>query len=398
MSPRTAARLAWSLAGIGVIAVLLDIFLRLITPRESLPELAQTEPIDLLDNLSAIGLPLLGGLVASRRPKNPLGWLFLAAGLGLGLANLGTIYAARGLVAEPGSLPGSLLLGWFSNWCWTLGVGSLPLLTLLFPTGRTHSARWRPFLWISIAAVCLLVGSSIFIATTLWNQPLLEEENWPALANAAVPLVLIGVFATSALSLLGGVSLIFRFRAAKTEERQQLKWFILWASGLVLALALDSITQGPLINWAILLTQLGLYAALAIAILRYRLYDIDRIINRTLTYALLTAGLAAVYFGLVIGLQAALRSISGGSDLAIVVTTLVVAALFLPARRRVQNLVDRRFNRRAYDAAQTVDAFSARLREQIDLDTLRYELLTVVDDTMAPSRVSVWLRPTEAGR
>jgi hypothetical protein len=194
---------------------------------------------------------------------------------------------------------------------------------------------------------------------------------------------------------LSGAALVHRFRRSHGRERQQLKWLALAAVAAFVVFVLSWPASILIHNiWDItpLIVFSFLPIATAIAILRYQLYDIDRILNRTLVYALLTACLGALYLGVVVGLQALLSSVAGGSDLAIVITTLLVAALFLPARRRVQEMVDRRFNRRTYDAARTIDAFSARLRQQIDLDTLRYELLAVTEETMQPSRASVWLR------
>jgi hypothetical protein len=209
------------------------------------------------------------------------------------------------------------------------------------------------------------------------------------------------VFAITGVCLLAiiaaGIHLIIRFLKSRGLEREQFKWLAFSAGLLAFSLPLSGSAQFGIVSKFANITfgagLLTLPISVGIAVLRYRLYDIDRIINRTLVYAVLTAGLGALYFGVVVGLQALLRPLNGGNDLAIVVTTLFVAALFLPARHSVQQIVDRRFNRRAYDAALTVDVFSTRLRDQIDLDTLRYELMAVVDETMQPVRTSLWLRP-----
>jgi hypothetical protein len=214
--------------------------------------------------------------------------------------------------------------------------------------------------------------------------------------------VAVGFFVFVSMLLLSFLSLVIRFRRSHGVERQQLKWFVV---STVAALSFF-VVIGPLVELAGVTTPDALYLALmalvpisvGVAILRHRLYDIDRIINRTLVYGLLTALLALTYFGFVVGLQAALQPVSGNSKLAIALTTLIVAALFLPARRRLQSAVDRRFNRRTYDATRTIEAFNARLRQEIDLDSLRYELLAVVDETMQPAGVSLWLRTPEAGR
>jgi hypothetical protein len=213
-------------------------------------------------------------------------------------------------------------------------------------------------------------------------------------STAGRALLALGVL----LLFVSAMAPVLRFRRAGHIERQQIKWVmfsgLLFVVALAIVLRLDS-TSGfsrDASSLVYVLALLGIPVSITIAILRYGLYDIDRIISRTLTYGLLTAALATVYFGLVVGLQAVLRPVSGGSDFAMVATTLVVAAMFLPARRTLQRVVDRRFNRRAYDAQKSIDAFSARLREQIELDTLRYELLAVVNETMQPTRASLWLR------
>jgi hypothetical protein len=251
----------------------------------------------------------------------------------------------------------------------------------------------------------VFIGLGIVCALTLQpaSLPLSGRPN-PLSLGASDGVSNMAFLVLVPFSVLGVVSLFRRWRSSGQTERAQLKWFFgagvtVMVMFLLLATVMGGEDDGGVVDDVsslfIVLAFWALPTATVVAVTRYRLYDIDRVISRTLTYGVLTAGLATMYFGLVVGLQALLRPLSDGSDFAIVATTLIVAALFLPARRRIQDAVDRRFNRRAYDSARTVDAFSARLREQVDLDTLHHELLGVVNETMQPARASVWLRARE---
>jgi hypothetical protein len=273
----------------------------------------------------------------------------------------------------------------------------LALLLMVFPTGRLPSRRWRPVAWAAGAVFVLAALSSPLLpgspADGLRPNPIAIPalEGVLRLAYATANAVLFGVI------LAALVSLVVRFRRATGVERQQLKWFAYGTALLLLLPVAGAVgarlgdTAGELLVAAIVS---ALPVAIGIAVLRYRLYDIDRLVNRTVVYGLLTMLLAGVYAGLVFALSQLLNPADQQSALAVAASTLVVAALFQPARRRIQGLVDRRFNRRRYDAARTVAAFSTRLRDQIELDTLSTELLAVVDQTVQPVQLSLWLRPT----
>ena len=352
-----------------------------------------------------VAFALVGALVAGRQPHNPIGWILCTIGLSAGLVSSTHEYAQYALWTAPGSLPGGLLMAWFTGWVW---AGGIPLLTtfllLLFPDGHLPSRRWRPVAWLSALPIVLLCGP---IAILSWPQrsPGLVEpgrfdqpaEGWvvPLLSMVGVLLPVCGLASVSAL--------ILRFRRARGVERQQLKWFT-FAGALAFAAFITADQLGALgvrvPFWVTAILVMWVAAAIptavGIAILRYRLYDIDRIINRTLVYGLLSAMLAGVYAAVVL----VLGQLFGGlgaepPSWAVAGATLAVAALFQPARRRIQALVDRRFNRRRYDAARTVDAFAVRLRDQVDLDVLGAELLAVVDQTVEPTTASLWLRPGE---
>jgi hypothetical protein len=350
----------------------------------------------MLTHLPAFAFVTVGAVVVSRRPGNVIGWLCCGIGLAQILAGFGGRPAGSVLADDPSYGPGWVVLYELGGLCWELSWALLAVLLLLFPTGRLPSRRWRPVAWAAGAVLVLAALSSPFLpgppADGLRPNPIAI----PALAgvlrlayDTAVP-VLVGVI------LAALVSLIVRFRRATGSERQQLKWFA-YGTALLLLLpaagpvAAVSTTAGNLVA-AVIVSALPV--AIGIAVLRYRLYDLDRLVNRTVVYGLLTVLLAGVYAGLVFTLSQLLNPADQTSELAVAASTLVVAALFQPARRRIQGLVDRRFNRRRYDAARTVAAFSARLRDQIELDTLSTELLAVVDQTMQPAQVSLWLRPT----
>jgi hypothetical protein len=332
----------------------------------------------------ALTFPVVGALIASRHPRNAIGWIFCLAGLSQGLIQVAYLYAEH--ASTQGRLPAADIAAWLSTWIWIPAVGSLlTFVPLLFPTGQPISRRWRPIAWVS----ALTIGSlATLVAASTWRlrgkQPLGDIE---AISRWFQPLLLLLL----GCGLASAASLIFRFRASRGAERQQLKWFAFMAPAVVALVILDGLQlEGA--SW--LIDMLGLLlvpclpVAVGIAIVRYRLYDIDRIINRTLVYGALTALLAVTYVAIV----AAASSLVGSSEITTAGATLAVAALFGPLRRRVQGFIDRRFYRRRYDAAQTLEAFGARVRDEVDLETLTGELLGVVRTTMQPVHASLWLR------
>ena len=347
----------------------------------------------LLFALIAAPFAVVGALVASRRPRNPIGWLFLAFAVVAAFAASADRYASYALVEHPSSLPGGDWVAWLASGIWHPAFGFFVFAFLLFPDGRLPSARWRPVAWI--AAANYLVGGVIGL---LWG-PLFGEffpyaEPPFRLPDYFVVEVAFAVFlyVNFALLALSAVSLVLRLRRAAGVERQQLKWFVYAVAlfALVFPPSIIVLGDGRLIVFLLPLVP----AAAGIAILRYRLFDIDVVINRTLVYGALTVMLAAAYIATVVASQYVFRALTGQeSQLAIVASTLTIAALFVPLRRRVQGFVDRRFYRRKYDAAKTLEAFNARLREETDLDALSSDVVGVVRRTMQPAHVSLWLRP-----
>jgi hypothetical protein len=338
----------------------------------------------------------VGALIATRQPGNAIGWIFLSVAVTAGLAEVAHAYADYWLGGNGGSEALAKSAAWYGSLSWIPFIlVPATFLLLLFPDGRLLTPRWRPIAWC--AALGIAGG---FVTQGLAPGPL---EDYPEVMNpygvtssALDPLT--GVSFLAMIVGIGGsaVSLIIRFRRATGEERVQIKWLAL-AGAIVavifpIAVALYDVWGEEVSNVAIMLSVLALPVAAGVAILRYRLYDIDVVINRTLVYGALTMILAATYLGSVLLLQLLLNGLTGDSGLAVAASTLAVAALFRPARTRIQDVVDRRFYRRKYDAAQTLTAFSARLRDEVDLLTLDAELRGVVTETMQPAHVSLWLR------
>ncbi len=338
-------------------------------------------------------LGVVGTLIASRHPGNPIGWLLCGLALWGATAELGEAY---GYVAAERGLPGGIAGEWLISWSWTVDVTVWVVVALLFPDGRLPGRRWRPAIWVSLAGAGLLfVGQALDAGQTVdyhsggrnplgIDSPVVDAAEWVGAA-----LLVAGLVAAVASSVL-------RYRRARGVERQQLKWFAY--AGLVLALVMALAVvfwyRSVLVQVLAALALNAMPLAIGAAILRYRLYDIDRIVSRTLAYGLLTVVLGLAYAGVVLGLG---RLLPDSSSLAVAAATLAVAAIFQPVRRRIQAAVDRRFNRHRYDAARTIQGFSGRLREEVDLDTLTGELLAVVDQTMQPERATLWLRDRVSG-
>src|SRR5215203_1810560 len=407
--------LAWSLCALSLTFVIVWALFRFLnTPT---PTGINLSPLlaEIWGYLLFVSFAAVGALVASRQPRNTIGWIFCVIGLFLTSSGAGGQYAIYAVVSSPGSLPGGGTAAWLEAFLnGPIIITMFALLLLLFPDGRPPSHRWRAVLWLDlIAAALLFVGSfkpgpmetsSLNVASLNVANPFGIEQAG-ALLNA---LSSVGLYLTLALTAVGAVSLMVRFRRSRAEERQQIKWFA-FAGAIMCAVtaagpflwSLPPSSPGVTLIWPVLFLSAAstIPVATGIAILKYRLYDIDVVINRTLVYGSLTALLALVYFGGVATTQAVFRVLTGQeqqAQLAIVVSTLVIAALFNPLRQRIQSFIDRRFYRSKYDAAKTLEAFSAKLRDETDLDALSDDLTSVVSETMQPAHVSVWLHPDSA--
>jgi hypothetical protein len=398
ISHRAAAWLAGSLCVVSLTLTALSLLLLVLNLSHHLE--AHVFDYWLVNALQAVSFSIIGAIIASRLPGNPVGWLFCAAASFIAVAYLSAEYAIYALLARPDSLPAGEALAWLAFWAWIPSIGCIVLSLLLFPNGRLPSSRWRWLAWLS---VLVTIAGAIWVALSPGAIGNLGSIRNPlgieGLPRGYKPVQTI----MSALLLVAAVSTLgLRLLRTSGIEHQQIKWpafiAVMAAGGSILYDT--AISEAIGLRWLEWAGYVGLIAALVcfpisigIAIVRYRLYEIDTLINRTLVYALLTAILAAVYFGAVVLLQRVFVALTGQqSTLAVVASTLLIAALFTPLRRRIQSFIDRRFYRRKYDARKTLEAFSAKLRNDSDLDALSEDLLEVVRETMQPAHVSLWLR------
>jgi hypothetical protein len=399
MSGNRARIAAWIAGGLCVLTVVLIVMaapLKLLgLPREFPIQLA-----GLLQAGAAMPMAVVGALIVARRPGNRVGWLLVAVALGLSSSALAASYASYA-VTHPG-IPGAVMVAWAGALIEPPTTAAILLLGLLYPTGRLPSPRWRPVaqavvVWTAAYMAFIAVLSDVKIDNVVIGSnplplPTAVEEFLRRVGGVLFAAELVAYFV---LLLAVVASLVLRFRRARGVERQQLKWL---AYVGVLSMITAALIAGLWLGgWSLVLDSLttwGVPIAIGIAILKHRLYDIDRLINRTLVYGLLTALLGVIYAGAVLILGELFGGLGGRPPSWVVASaTLAVAALFQPARRRIQQAVDRRFNRRSYDTARTIEAFSARLRDEVDLNTLSAELLAVADQTMEPTVLSLWLRP-----
>ena len=355
--------------------------------------------VGLLFTLVGLAFATVGALVTARQAGNRIGWLLLFVGLTVQIGTAASGYAAYGVVAHPEALPGAEVAAWIQSWIWVPSIGfTTTLLFLLFPDGRLLSRRWIP-----VAALGTLAGISLMLYALLEPGPIVE---FPGVDNPFGVASAQDVFAVGWLllplgALLSAASLVVRYRRAGFEERLQLKWFASAAALFAAAITTgffssDAGISSTATELLVVVGATALPIAIGIAVFKHGLYEIDVIIRRTLIYGVLSGLLAGLYFGIVLALQQALSPVTQGSELAVAGSTLTVAALFRPARARIQALVDRRFYRSKVDAARTLEAFSARLRQEIDLDTLAAELRSAAQETMQPVHLSLWVRPPEA--
>ena len=333
--------------------------------------------------LLTLSLGTTGAFIASRQPSNPIGWIFCAQGV------WGSALEMWGEGLHYHGVPTAVVGQWLINWSWIADIAAYTLVFLLFPTGRLLSRHWRWVAWLLVATLVLTIPGQGFTTENPDNPLPIDSAVFESMLSIGLVLLL----STIALAM---ASVVVRFRQATGHERLQLKQLIFAASVLLptMALAVPLYYASVLVQAAIGLALLAMPIAVGVAILRHRLYDIDVVINRTLVYTALTATLAGTYLGSVLVLQFLLSGVTPNNSLAIAASTLAVAALFQPARRRIQSAVDRRFFRSKYNAQRTLERFGAHLRDEVDLDALGGALQTVVADTMQPSHISLWLRPS----
>ncbi len=386
----TAPRLAWTLCGAALLLVLTG-------PASLMLSRDQAWKYALSFGAAQITIAVVGAVVASRLPRNAIGWVLVGMGVGLGLSSTGTAYGALGVLTTHGPLPLDNLAIWFGEWTFVPVVfGGVLALLHLFPDGHFMSRRWR---WLGLVSAAVVLSATAVDA--FLPGPL---EDVDGIDNPVGATGQLGAFITSIQGLVdflalpvfacAAAALVVRFRRSTGIERQQLKWIsaALILVGVSLGLTAGAPVFGEATFFIAFVALAAMPVATGVAMLRYRLYDIDVVINRALVYAALTATLAAVYLGSILLLQLALNRFTEGSSLAIAVSTLAVAALFRPARARIQEAVDRRFFRHKYDAGQTLERFAVHMRSQVELTGIGTDLLAVVTDTVQPAHASLWLR------
>jgi uncharacterized membrane protein YhdT len=400
VSRHTSVWLAWALCALSLVLTALSLLLLILNL--SYPNAHLYEPW--LDNtLTAISYAPVGALIASRHPENPVGWLLCLYGFVISLSYFSAEYAIYALLAQPDSLPAGEAMAWVFSWMLPLVIGFSTLSYLLFPTGRLPSRRWRWAVWLTVAFIVVGVLLGAFSSGPLSDLgPIQNPLGIVGLADIYSAIL----YTTFSVLLVAVISSVFvRLRRAGGVEHQQIKWFAYAVAANAIAVVVAYVIPG-LIETPLWFERVGfalnnivipaIPIAIGIAILRYRLYDIDLLINRTLVYGSLTLMLALVYFGGVTATQAVFTALTGQEQqpqLAIVISTLVIAALFTPLRRRIQSFIDRSFYRSKYDARKTLEALSAKLRDETDLEALSVDLVGAVRETMQPAHVSLWLRP-----
>jgi hypothetical protein len=394
---RWAAGLAWGLWALAMLGLAVVPWLDELLRQAGRPDLAALVPGSIVGPLLAVlSAATVGAVLASRRPRHPVGWLLLGFALSLTASGVISSYVTYGLLARPGALPATYVVASYYPATGAAALALLSLVLLLTPTGSLPSPRWRRWASITAATPVALVLVVPLAPGRLDPQLLLTSSPFSdrALGGVLRLATQVALAVTTLAVAVAAGSLVLRFRRAHGIERQQLRWVALAAALMVLAapvvLAPVALESPILVDWAPAVWVAVLPVAVGAAILRYRLYDLDRIISRTLAYGLLTLLLGGGYAAVVLGLS---QLLGRESPLVVAAATLAVAAVFQPARRRVQAGVDRRFNRRRHDATRIIEGFGARLRDQVDLDTLTADLLAVVDQTIQPTQASLWLRP-----
>jgi hypothetical protein len=395
ITPRTASWLAWSLWALSVALTALSLLLLALI--RSHPG---THIFDWwLGNATIVIDVTVGAIVASRRPENPVGWLLCLSGIAVSTSSFTSQYAIYSLLAQPNSLPAGEAMAWIAAWTLPVMNGLQVSYLLLFPTGRLPSRRWRWLAWLTVAYVLVGVITAAFSPGAYLGSlgPIRNPLGVEGFTNVYKAILYT---LSPILFLAAALSVFMRLRRSVGVERQQIKWLAYAAAGLaisVILIIISIVIDAP--RWyewaanAIFVAVIpGVPISIGIAILRYRLYDIDIIINRTLVYGSLTATLVVLYFGGIVVLQRLFVLLTGQrSTLAVVASTLLIAALFTPLRRRIQSFIDRSFYRRKYDARKTLEAFSSKLRDETDLNALSEDLTSVVRETMQPAHVSLWL-------
>ena len=384
------AAAVWLVVVAELVYVVTSLFL--VPERSDMPLFARV-----LFALEVASIGIVGAFVATRQPRNVIGWILWSVAIAVTWSIAGDDYATTSLAAAGGTWPGTIWAAWLSGMTFLPAIITvLVFIPLLFPTGRLLSPRWRWVAWFTVLAIVLSILPAAFAPGPLGDSAtLLNPVGIAAVGQVKDVLNVVTLIAFAIALPLAVASVVLRYRRGTATEREQLKWFAaaVGLTGACFGLAILPIAPLSDIGWAAGIVTISLIpVAIGIAILRYRLYEIDRIISRTLSYAAVTVTLALVFVTVVLGLQAVLEPMTGENTIAVAASTLIVAALFQPLRRRVQAIVDRRFNRARYDAQRTVDAFSERLRDEVDIATLTADLDATIHAALKPATLGLWLR------
>jgi hypothetical protein len=394
--------LAWPLAAVPLAVAAADIAAVWLVPGLASATWAESAAHYTVDALGWLGAPVVGAVVASRRPDLLYGWLLVSLGLVSAAFAVTSVYGSFALLVHPGGLPFGLLAASLAPLLWVVAILHLPFLLLLFPDGRLPSPRWRWLVRLVFGLGALILAVGLFVPGQMGVVPVDNPLGAGGTAGRVIEIILHATVAALFLCIIAaGISVFIRRKGAGPQERLQLKWFAYAAVVFALLLAVNGPVAniaGPLVNAVLGALMLNaLFAAIGVAVLRYRLYEIDRIVSRTVSYALLSALLVVVYVVSVLLLSRLLAPVGAGSELAVAVATLAAAALFAPARRRIQHAVDRRFNRARYDAELVVTRLRDRLRDDVELEDVLAATRSAAVETVQPARAWLWLRSSEVG-
>ena len=391
MKASTARTMAWSIGILSIAFMIAGLVIMFVDRHVVLPQVSDSWTFSsVLDVVINIAVPAIGLVIASRRRENPLGWLLLAAGLGLGVVSFSRAYALYALVADPGSLPAGRAFAWLSNWMWAVPISLLPFLLLLFPTGRLPAGRWRPVAWFCGAVLVLLTASALVVATTNWSRPFVEvtSPGSSTVAGAATVALLIAAFALPVALLLSFMAVWRRFARSRGDERLQLKWFVTAAAFVAVTFIVSFFTNTVIAQVLFDLALVFLYAAIGIAILKYRLYEIDVLINRAVVYGGLAAFITAVYVLLV----AVVGAFIGASEGLALVATAIVAVAFQPVRARAQGIANRLVYGKRATPYEVLSEFSERVAETYSIEDVLPRMARILAEGTGAIRTEVWLR------
>ena len=390
MTTWTARRLAWSLGIVSIALLLAALVLMFVDRGSDVPSnVAVWSASDVLDVLVSLGVPVLGIVIVNKRPKNAIGWVFIVAGIALALGSIGQTYAVHALRADPGSLPAGRALAWVSNVLWPIPIIALTVLFLLFPTGHLPSPRWRPVAWLVVATCVVLTLGALILATAGWSDPFggIDAAAGSAGDVARVAIV-IAVFAEVVALLLSVASLVVRFRRSTGVERLQLKWFVSAAALAAVAFSVGIFVDSAVVSVILSISLLCLYVAIGIAMVKHNLYDIDVIINKTITYGALAAFITAIYVVVVVVIGAVIGVTEGVSLLA----TAVVAVAFQPIRRRAQQIANRLVYGERATPYEVLSRFSEHVGETYSDEDILVRMARLLAEGTGATSAAVWLR------